>query len=574
MARRKKIQTADIPSGKEITKIETENEPVKEEGKPLIEKIPQGVLDEPEETLMEKIPKGFTNEVLEIHDLCNILPEMTKEEFDELKEDIEKNGLLNPIVLFENKVLDGRHRYRACLELGIEPRFIQFEGDRLDALSFVISENIKRRHLTPSQKAFAGVEIREKLMQMTKEKQADARKIGGLLGGRGRAKDSEKYNERKDELKTILEKIPKGTESAEIASKIVGTNEKYVREACKIREEAPELERLVIQGKITITDASKLARLDKDIRTKAIEMINNNSEDDSRTVRSYIKEAIAEKRKEILIEKSKEFESIKDVYKLYLWDITNIVFKEEHTVPIPDESVDLVITCPPFAGASYEPKKKRILITIPEETEKEVKKDNKEVPSKSFLTYDEFYKALGEFIKRALRPGGSAIIMVGQYYLPIGIEILSQFLEYQWTLMLYQPGPGVRIHALNMHANYKPLLWFKKETTSKSKAQKKLIPSDVIINEHIEKDLHEWDVSQNAIDKIVKTFANPMDVILDPFMMTGAVGIASIRNKCKFIGYERDEEMFKIAKGRIGEEYMKIKNESMENENDIEDDIF
>ncbi|MEM3265691.1 MAG: ParB/RepB/Spo0J family partition protein [Thermoplasmata archaeon] len=310
MAKRKKIQTADIPSGKEITKIDTEYEPVEEE------------------TLMEKIPKGFTNEILEIHDLCNILPEMTKEEFNELKEDIEKNGLLNPIVLFENKVLDGRHRYRACLELGIEPRFIKFEGDRLDALSFVISENIKRRHLTASQKAFAGVEIREKLMQMTKEKQADARKIGGLLGGRGRAKDSEKYNERKEELKTILEKLPKGTESAEIASKIVGTNEKYIREACKIREEAPELEPMVIQGKITITDASKLARLDKDIRTKAIEMINN-SKDDSRTVRSFIKEAIAEKRKEILIEKSKEFDNEQDVYKLYLGDFREMNDEEK-----------------------------------------------------------------------------------------------------------------------------------------------------------------------------------------------------------------------------------------------------
>ncbi len=40
-------------------------------------------------------------------------------EYVALKNDITQNGLLHPIVIFEGQVLDGRHRYSACVELGV-----------------------------------------------------------------------------------------------------------------------------------------------------------------------------------------------------------------------------------------------------------------------------------------------------------------------------------------------------------------------------------------------------------------------------------------------------------------------
>jgi ParB-like chromosome segregation protein Spo0J len=101
---------------------------------------------------------------LTLHPLCTLIPPCTDEEFKELKEDIKKNGLQVPIKLFESKILDGRSRYGACLELEkeghrVEFRHEDFTGTTSDAIAYVISINVKRRHLKASQRAIIAARL-------------------------------------------------------------------------------------------------------------------------------------------------------------------------------------------------------------------------------------------------------------------------------------------------------------------------------------------------------------------------------------------------------------------------------
>jgi len=84
----------------------------------------------------------------DIHPLSEKYPLMDAEEFAAFKADLAAHGLKNPIWLFEGRVLDGRNRLRACLELGIDPVFAEFEGSEAEAAAFVDSQNLHRRHLS------------------------------------------------------------------------------------------------------------------------------------------------------------------------------------------------------------------------------------------------------------------------------------------------------------------------------------------------------------------------------------------------------------------------------------------
>jgi hypothetical protein len=95
----------------------------------------------------------------EPHELALVFPPMSEPEFAAFKEDIREQGQQEAIVLYEGKILDGLHRYRACQELGREPRVVRFEGNPRAAAQLVLGRNFHRRHLTTSQRALVAAEM-------------------------------------------------------------------------------------------------------------------------------------------------------------------------------------------------------------------------------------------------------------------------------------------------------------------------------------------------------------------------------------------------------------------------------
>jgi ParB-like chromosome segregation protein Spo0J len=84
-------------------------------------------------------------EELQQHPLSAKFPPLSPSELRELAKDIAAHGLHQPIILHEGKILDGWHRYQACLTENVQPRIRDFTGD--DPAAFVMSMNAHRRHL-------------------------------------------------------------------------------------------------------------------------------------------------------------------------------------------------------------------------------------------------------------------------------------------------------------------------------------------------------------------------------------------------------------------------------------------
>lgn len=95
------------------------------------------------------LPKTYAQ-----HPLSAAFPAMTPEEFQELKDSINNIGVQNPITLLDGMVIDGWHRYSACMVLGMDCPVVDLEPG-IDPRDFVMAQNQARRHVTKAQLAMA-----------------------------------------------------------------------------------------------------------------------------------------------------------------------------------------------------------------------------------------------------------------------------------------------------------------------------------------------------------------------------------------------------------------------------------
>ena len=100
----------------------------------------------------------------EYHEICLWLPHKP-ETVEDIANDMAANGFRQDraIATYEGKILDGRHRYEAALKAGVEPIFAEFQGTKKEAIAYVTSENVARRHLNNREKEFFYVQMTEYL---------------------------------------------------------------------------------------------------------------------------------------------------------------------------------------------------------------------------------------------------------------------------------------------------------------------------------------------------------------------------------------------------------------------------
>lgn len=162
----------------------------------------------------------------DLHPLCTLFPRMGDAEFASLVEDIKTNGLRQPITLHEKMILDGGNRYRACIEAGVEPAFVQFDGGNL--VSFVLSANLHRRHMSAGQQA---------AIVASAQDWANAQTRGG--------------DRRSDAIKVS----PDTLKTAEARAAVAGVSIATQKRADKVAKADPKLVQQVAQGRVSLPDA-------------------------------------------------------------------------------------------------------------------------------------------------------------------------------------------------------------------------------------------------------------------------------------------------------------------------------
>ena len=87
-----------------------------------------------------------------VHEAAGLFPLMSEEAYADLLHDIRLHGQNDDVLVWNGYLLDGRNRLRACIELGIEPRWAELPKS-IDPVVWGLSHNLHRRHLTTAQRA-------------------------------------------------------------------------------------------------------------------------------------------------------------------------------------------------------------------------------------------------------------------------------------------------------------------------------------------------------------------------------------------------------------------------------------
>jgi tRNA G10 N-methylase Trm11 len=359
-------------------------------------------------------------------------------------------------------LLDGHNRYEICTRLGLpfDIEEMRFDG-RSHAEEWIIRNQFGRRNLAAY--------VRTQLVMRLEETIA------------ARAKASYKAN------------VGRPSKSCQKSDTIkVDTKKEVAKLAGVSHDTVAKVKKITAAEKAGKVDAETVAKL----RTGEVSI--------NRVVRDLKEQETAAKRDE---QKAVAIAKRQNVDGLYLGDFRKIGDK------IPDASVDLIFTDPPY--------------------------DRKAI---------ELFDGLGEFAARVLRPGGSLIAYVGHIQLPDALADLSKHLRYWWTCGCFHAEAKARMTEYGIVAGWKPIVWFVKET----RGDKHTFITDVVTGAR-EKSHHNWQQAVSEARYFIDLLTQPADFVVDPFCGGGTTPVACIKSGRKWASFEIDEANFSNASSRIKE---------------------
>jgi hypothetical protein len=184
---------------------------------------------------------------LPFHEVSALFPLMTGAAFDEFKADIEEHGQRDPAWTWRGAIIDGRNRARACRELGRPLDAREWQGAESELVAFVVSVNLKRRHLDESQRALVA-------SKLAKLKPGDNQH---LVRSRKFAEPAH--------APTPSQSPPPPPVTQRQAAELLNVSPRSVSEAAAIQSKGiPELTAAIEEGEASVSAAAIVANLPKE----------------------------------------------------------------------------------------------------------------------------------------------------------------------------------------------------------------------------------------------------------------------------------------------------------------------
>jgi 16S rRNA G966 N2-methylase RsmD len=402
-----------------------------------------------------------------------LVPPLTDLEYDSLKESVRNNGQWHDIIVNQDGfILDGHHRFRVCQELGIKPKTQTIEFPiKLQEKIFVYETNLKRRHLNDFQKAELGYNLEAVYRERARQRQISALKQGDYLPVPLGSGDP------------TLEK----GRTSELISVRTGISPATYKRAKKIIEQSPESTKQKLRaGKSTI-------------------------------FKEYKRIQIEQKKEQLRNEKP--VINTHEGWETHLGDF-NEIGKQ-----IPNDSIDLILTDPPYGQAS-----------LP------------------------LYEQLGVFANRVLRDGGSLVTFSNYNKVQSYNLIEKSGLNHVWDITVKLTGHTnlITVYGVQLDIRVKPLLWF-------IKGDKTRLPIhivDYIESKPVDKALHPWQQSTVEAEYVIKNVTVENQTVLDPMMGSGTNGVSALKLNRQFIGIDIDPVAYRTAETRLSMLKLEVKQES------------
>ena len=417
-----------------------------------------------------------------------------------LAESISSVGLMQPVVINEkNELIDGQRRIEAFIKLGIK----EIPFFRVNLKEIVLGEfhaNCNRKDFTPSERVAISTAV-EKYLE-------------GHSRGAGRPKshttgssevstatsalaiDSERIPNMKSSKNNVVKLTTFSPSSFSSNYKLTGRLKDNIAKYLGVSRNTLEKEKKLVEAAERAPE--QFGELRKKVDVGKISTDKAYNEFQKQVKRSQI---VASARN--------------SVSESHLQNGITLMHGDfrEHIREIPDSSVELIFTDPPY--------------------------------SKDCLP---IYHDLAVASSRVLKSGGSLVTYANHCLVPEITKIMEDYgLNRQWIIAVKLSGPFAHFHAKKVSIKWKPLLWFVKEGKTNSLDY----ISDFIESRSAEKATFEWEQNIVEAEHVISRLTVEGQTVCDPMMGEGTSGVAATKLGRRFIGIEINLERFDVAKARI-----------------------